>query len=73
MNSDRSLAELFGAPNCPHCEAHAEQDRRGQKPRRFLEESQRPERLNDTNVGVSAKRAVAVKIKAHDFSAIPTS
>jgi hypothetical protein len=58
--------------NRPNGKTDAEEDCCGQKPRRFLEESQRSERVNDTNVGVPAKRAVAVKIKTHDCLAIHT-
>jgi hypothetical protein len=64
---------LFCLSHCPNREAHAEEDRCGQKPRRFLEECQRFERVNDTSVGIPANRAVAVKIKTHDFLAIHTS
>jgi hypothetical protein len=63
---------LFCLSHCPNREAHAEEDRCGQKPRRFLEECQRFERVNDTSVGISANRAVTVKIKTHDFLAIHT-
>ena len=63
---------LFCLSHCPNCETHAEEDRRGQKPRRFLEECQRFERVNDTSVGIPANRAITVKIKTHDFLAIHT-